>query len=52
MLDMEKIGRAALSAFGALILSATFVGAAIGPAQAVEASPVAGVAQVEAQLRA
>lgn len=52
MLNMDKIGRVALSALGALILSTTFVGAAVGPAQAVDAAPVSGGAQVEAQLRA
>lgn len=52
MLNMDKIGRAALSALGALILSTTFVGAAIGPAQAVDAAPVSAAAQVQGELRA
>jgi hypothetical protein len=47
MFDYEKFQRNAAAAVAALILSTTAVGAAVGPARAVETSPV-----VYAQLQA
>lgn len=42
MFNMDQLGRAALSAIGAFILTATFVGAAVGPARVIETAPVIG----------
>ena len=36
----NSFSRTALSAFGALLLTATLVGAAVGPAHMVETAPV------------
>lgn len=44
MFDFDKFGSAVLSAIGALILSTTFVAAAVGPARAVETTPIVYVA--------
>jgi hypothetical protein len=53
MFNFDQLGRVALSALGALILTTTFVGAAVGPARAVETSPVVGLqAQLIAQAHA
>jgi hypothetical protein len=41
MFDYEKIQRTALSAVGAIILTSMAVGAAVGPARAVETAPIA-----------
>jgi hypothetical protein len=40
MFDYDKIKESALAAVGAIILSATAVGAAVGPARAIETAPV------------
>ncbi|HWH17238.1 MAG TPA: hypothetical protein VNT77_02715 [Allosphingosinicella sp.] len=42
MFNYDQIGRIALSAVGALILTGTVVGAAVGPARAIETTPVIG----------
>jgi hypothetical protein len=52
MFNFESIGRAALSAIGALVLTGTVVGAAVGPARVAETSPVAGVVQISAEANA
>ena len=48
MLDLEKLGRVALSALGAIILTSTVVGAAVGPARAIETAQVSGGVQFQA----
>lgn len=40
MFDFDKITSVALSAIGALVFTTTLVGAAVGPARAVETVPV------------
>lgn len=40
MFNFDKSGSAVLSAIGALVLTITFVGAAVGPARAIETTPV------------
>ena len=40
MFDYEKIRESALAAVGAIILSTIAVGAAVGPARALETAPV------------
>ena len=40
MSNLGKIGQALVASFGALVLTATAMGAAVGPAMAVEAAPV------------
>lgn len=40
MFDMSKIKEGAVAAIAALILTATAVGAAVGPARSLETSPV------------
>ncbi len=45
MFNLDKFGQAALAMLGTLILTTTFVGAAIGPARAVETAPVVGHAE-------
>lgn len=52
MFNFDKIGSAVLSAIGALILTTTVVGAAVGPARAVETAPVVYVAQAHNADRA
>lgn len=53
MFNFNHIGRVALSALGALIFSTTVVGAAVGPARAIETSPVIGYeVQLAAQAHA
>jgi hypothetical protein len=44
MFDYSKMRQAVVSALGALVLTATAVGAAVGPARAVETAPVSLVA--------
>ena len=44
MVDMSKIGQTMASVVGAMLLTATAVGAAVGPARAVETSPISLVA--------
>lgn len=41
MFKLDQVGRAVLAMLGTLILTTTFVGAAIGPARAIETTPVA-----------
>jgi hypothetical protein len=41
MFKLDQMGRAALAMLGTLILTTTFVGAAVGPARAIETAPVA-----------
>ncbi len=41
MFNFDKSGSAILSVIGALVLTVTFVGAAVGPARAIETTPVA-----------
>lgn len=52
MLDLEKLGRVAVSAVAALILTSTVVGAAVGPARAIETAQVASATQLQAEARA
>jgi len=52
MFNFDQFGRFALSAIGALILTATAVGAAIGPARIIETSPVTYQAPLTAQAHA
>jgi hypothetical protein len=40
MIDMSKIGQSVLATIGAIALTATAVGAAVGPARALETAPV------------
>jgi len=40
MFDYENIRRVALSAIGAIILTTVSVGAAVGPARAIETTPI------------
>jgi len=46
MFNLDQFGRTALAMLGTLILTTTFVGAAVGPARAIETTPV--VAQLDA----
>ena len=41
MFDYEKIKTSAFAAVGAIILSTTAISAAVGPARAVETTPIA-----------
>ena len=53
MVTMGKFGQALLATLGAVVLTATAVGAAVGPARAVETAPVSLVAtQVSVQAYA
>ena len=50
MTDMSKIAQGMIAGLGAVLLTATAVGAAVGPARAVETAPIALVAaQVSGQ---
>lgn len=51
MFNQDNIIKVATSALGALILSTTLVGAAVGPARAVETAPAA-YAQAQASDQA
>ena len=44
MVDMSKIAQTMTAVVGAMILTATAVGAAVGPARAVETAPISLVA--------
>jgi hypothetical protein len=44
MVDMSKLGQTILATVGAMILTATAVGAAVGPARAIETAPISLVA--------
>ena len=44
MVDMSRIGQTLIATLGAMLLTATAVGAAVGPARAVETAPVSLVA--------
>jgi hypothetical protein len=44
MVDMSKLKQTAVSMVGAMILTVVAVGAAVGPARAVETAPVSLVA--------
>jgi hypothetical protein len=53
MIKLGKIGQGFVATFGAIVLTATAVGAAVGPARAVETAPVSLVAaQVSVQALA
>jgi hypothetical protein len=44
MIDMGKLGQTILSTLGAMLLTVTAVGAAVGPARAIETAPISLVA--------
>ena len=44
MIDMSKLGQTVVSMVAAALLTATAVGAAVGPARAIETAPVSLVA--------
>ncbi len=44
MIDMGKLGQNVLATIGAMVLTATAVGAAVGPARAIETAPISLVA--------
>jgi hypothetical protein len=44
MVDMGKLGQTILATIGAMVLTATAVGAAVGPARAIETAPISLVA--------
>ncbi|MFL6844636.1 MAG: hypothetical protein ACJ8ER_07120 [Allosphingosinicella sp.] len=44
MVDMGKMGQMVVATVGAMLLTATAVGAAVGPARAIETAPVSLVA--------
>jgi hypothetical protein len=44
MIDMGKLGQTILATVGAMVLTATAVGAAVGPARAIETAPISLVA--------
>jgi hypothetical protein len=44
MVDMGKLGQMVLATVGAMVLTATAVGAAVGPARAIETAPISLVA--------
>ena len=53
MIKLGKIGQGFAATLGAIVLTATAVGAAVGPARAVETAPVSLVAaQVSVQALA
>ena len=53
MFNFGKITQTVRATFGAIVLSATAVGAAVGPARAVETAPVElAAAQVSGQVNA
>ncbi len=53
MTKLSGIGQSVLATFAAIVLTATAVGAAVGPAEAVEAAPISLVAaQVSGQALA
>ncbi|HEX8573441.1 MAG TPA: hypothetical protein VF759_11890 [Allosphingosinicella sp.] len=44
MIDMSKLGQTVVATIGAMILTVTAVGAAVGPAHAIETAPISLVA--------
>jgi uncharacterized membrane protein YfbV (UPF0208 family) len=44
MIDMSRLGQTLMATIGALVLTATAVGAAVGPARAIETAPISLVA--------
>ena len=44
MIDMSKLGQTLVSTVAAMLLTVTAVGAAVGPARAVETTPIGIVA--------
>jgi hypothetical protein len=44
MIDMGKLGQTVLAMAGATLLTVTAVGAAVGPARAIETAPISLVA--------
>jgi outer membrane biogenesis lipoprotein LolB len=52
MYDFSKIKQGALAALASVILTATAVGAAVGPAEAVQASPVYAAVQADGATNA
>ncbi len=44
MVDMSKLGQTILATVAAMVLTATAVGAAVGPARAIETAPISLVA--------
>lgn len=52
MHKFEKFSRIAVSAIGAVMLSALSIGAAVGPARAVETAPVVGYTQLQIEANA
>jgi hypothetical protein len=44
MVDMGKLGQTILATIAAMVLTATAVGAAVGPARAIETAPISLVA--------
>ena len=53
MIDMSKLGQTVLSTLGAMLLTVTAVGAAVGPARAIETAPISLVAaEVSSQAQA
>ena len=53
MIDMSKLGQMLVSSVAAALLTVTAVGAAVGPARAIETAPVSLVAaQVSGQAYA
>jgi hypothetical protein len=53
MIDTSKLGQTILSMLGAMVLTVTAVGAAVGPARAIETAPISLVAaEVSGQAQA
>lgn len=53
MVDTRKLKQTAISMLGAMLLTVVAVGAAVGPARAVETAPVSLVAaEISGQARA
>jgi hypothetical protein len=44
MVDMSKLGQTILATVGAVVMTVTAVGAAVGPARAIETAPISLVA--------
>jgi len=44
MVDMSKLGQTILATVGAMVMTVTAVGAAVGPARAIETAPISLVA--------
>jgi hypothetical protein len=53
MVDLSKLGQTVLATVAAMVLTATALGAAVGPAHAIETDPISLVAvQVSGQAQA